>query len=118
MNKFQAAILAALVAPSFAAQAATADWYILSGGQVKCLSAKAGPTPSIFSSPASLEQYARATGSYRSTNVERNVNGDIVQVFVKAMDTIIAYYPSRELCAKAREYGLRNGILTDPEELK
>jgi hypothetical protein len=105
-----------------AQQASAADWTILNGSTMHCVSALAlagGARNPAISSPFALEKALRATGGFRDTTVMRSKNGDIFSVFIAgAHDLGVLYFPTRELCAKVREHGLADGLLTDPNDLK
>lgn len=98
------------------------DWYILNASTAQCLSATTFSRQdglADFRSPKSLEVYLRKDGTFDSTNVNKDGEGNILFVMVHRTDGIgILYFPGKDACNLGRRVGLKTGVINDPEELR
>jgi hypothetical protein len=101
---------------------AASDWYILSDATSTCISAKALAVKEhapFVASPHEAEMALRHEGVFKETQVVRDADGKVAQVFV-LMDSGkgLEYFIDRPTCDKALQASIADGSRTKPGELE
>lgn len=116
-------IVLALALMASAVPARAAEWYILDARTATCV-----PAHSVsqrfglgdrFDSPYNLETAERAAGSWKQTHVERGPGGVVESAAVIGSDGVgTLFFLNQATCELRKNYGLKAGILNNPNDLK